>query len=278
MSAPFANQPSVLANQPNPDIYGAGNQLFPYRPGYNPPDRRVDPEHHFPLTAPAVKVEGSVVERAHAAFENAATQFEKHLATVNMEIYTDEGARQRINEFTRTDAAKAVDAELDNVRQRRDDAAARIEHLKRELSPPGDPATELRNTRYWDRTVKMLDSIDDDTRLPDMANELIAKANRAELGVLLEELEPYMQARVQKFDSPRVRGQLIDGYRGAIEAATARAVPEYDKVKRQLTRAEQALTIATFNADSIRKQFALATPGAYRRPTFVDSRKYDPDA
>jgi hypothetical protein len=111
-----------------------------------------------------------------------------------------------------------------------------------------------------------------------MASDLIAKADRAELGVLLQELEPYMQARVQKFDSPRTRGQIVDGYRAAIEAATARAVPEYEKAKRHLTQAQKALDITNFNAQSIRKQFACGTPGAYRRPPFVDARKYDPDS
>jgi hypothetical protein len=127
---------------------GERNDLFPYRAGYSPADHRVDPESHFPLTAPAVQASGSVVEQAHAAFENAAKQFEKHLATIDMTVYTDVGAQQRINEFTRTQAAKAVDAALDQVQARRDQAAARIEHLRRELSPAGDAVTESRNTRY----------------------------------------------------------------------------------------------------------------------------------
>jgi hypothetical protein len=166
---------------------------------------------------------------------------------------------------------------LNRVQERRDQAAARIEHLKRELSPAGDTATELRNTRYWDRTAKILDSIEDANRLSVTAADLIANASRGELGVLLQELEPYMRARVQKFDSPRTRESLLNGYTTAIEAATDKAVPEYSKAKRQLSQAEKAFQVTAHNSKFLRDQFSIAAPGAYRRPQFIDARKYDPD-
>lgn len=128
-------------------IWDQPNTMFPHRPDYQSPVWRGDPQHHFPLTAPVVKREGTVVERAEAALENAAHQFEKHLNTVDMTLYTNEGAKQRTSEFTRTEAAKAVDTGVDQVRQRRDKAAANVENLRRELSPAGDTATELRNSR-----------------------------------------------------------------------------------------------------------------------------------
>ncbi len=254
------------------------NTTHPYQPGYQPPDYRVDPQNHFPLTAPAVKVDGTVMEQAHAAFENAAAQFEKHLETVNMEIYTPKGAQERINEFTRTEAAKAVDAMVDNVRDRRDKAAARIEHLKRELSPAGDTATELRNTRFWDRTVKILDNTSDHNRLLNVAEDLITKADRTELGVLLQELTPYIRARTEQINAgPDTKQKLLDGYTTAIEAATDRAVPEYGKARRQLSKAEKAFQVTEYNAKAMRETFAIAAPGAYRKPAFIDAGKYDPD-
>lgn len=255
------------------------NTLYPHQPNYQPPDYRVDPEHHFPLTAPAAKVDGTAVEKSLAAMENAATQFEKHLGTVDVEVYTNEGARQRINEFTRTDAAKAVDQAIDQVRERRDRAAARVEHLKRELSPAGDTATELRNTRFWDRTQKILDSISDHNRLHTIAEELITQADRTELGVLLQELTPYMRARIEQFNAaPDRKQRILDGYTTAIEDATAKAVPEYSKAKRQLSQAEKAFQVTEHNARSMRQQFEISAPAAYRRPRFIDARKYDPDA
>jgi hypothetical protein len=253
------------------------NTVFPYQANYQKPDYRVDPEHQPRVTARAVNVDGSVVEKAHAAFENAATQFEKHLATIDFNDYTNEGARKRITEFKGTGAAKAADAALDSVRDRRDKAAARVEHLKRELSPAGDTATELRNSRFWDRTAKILDGIEDYNRLSNTATDLIAKASRAELGMLLQELEPYMLARVQTFDSPRARESLLNGYTTAIDAATDKAVPEYSKAKRQLSQAEKAFQVTDHNSKFIRDQFCIAAPGAYRRPRFIDPRRYDPD-
>ena len=104
-----------------------------------------------------------------------------------------------------------------------------------------------------------------------MANELIGKADRAQLGVLLQELEPYMEARVQKFNSPKVRSQLIDGYRGAIEAATRTGCARVRQAPRGNSNwRSSALQVATFNADAIRSQYTRDTLGAYRKPTFVD--------
>jgi hypothetical protein len=191
---------------------------------------------------------------------------------------TPEGAKQRINEFTRTSAAKAVDAALDSVRERRDKAAARVEHLKRELSPAGDTATELRNSRYWERTVKILDNVSDHMRLSNVANDLIATADRAELGVLLQELGPYMQARIEALNVPQNnRQRILDGYVTAIEAATDKAVPEYGKAKRQLSQAEKAFQVTTHNAKLVRDCFTLGSPLAYRKPQFINASKYDPD-
>jgi hypothetical protein len=143
--------------------------------------------------------------------------------------------------------------------------------------PAGDTATELRNTRFWDRTVKILDAVGQPTRLSGVAEELIAKASREELGVLLAELPSYIQAKAQKFDNPQARESTINGYSAAIEAATAKAVPEYAKAKKQSINAEKAFQVTALNAKHIREQFSVGAPGAYRKPRFIDARKYDPD-
>lgn len=237
------------------------NELFPHRPGYQPPDYRTDPQHHFPLTAPAVQAEGTVVERAHAAFVNAVTQFEKHIGNVDMALYTNEGAKQRIQEFTGTDAAKAVDTAVDSVRDMRDKAAARVEHLRRELSPAGDTAAELRATRYWQRTIRQLDA-KDGAQLFQLANDAMKSATREELGTLLQELPSYLASRgsTTEWIDP-ILGQLI---------------PEYGRAHKQLTAAEKALQVTEFNAKQMRERFALASPTGYRKPHFITPR-YDPD-
>jgi hypothetical protein len=227
------------------------------------------------MTPPST--DGTVTEQVNTAFPHAESMFHKYVNRIDTSKFTPEGLQEVIAQFTGTDSGKGVDTAVDKARELRANAAARVEHLRRELSPPGDTATELRNTRFWDRAVRILDNISDSARLPAVADELIAKADRAQLGVLLAELGPYMQARVEGLPglSQEQRRRLIEGYTKSIEAATDNVAPEYGKAKRQLSQAEKVFQITEFNAQSLRKLFTAA-PGSYR-PVLVDPRQYDPD-
>ena len=157
---------SNMRSSTNPDMSMTEiHQRRPYQPAEQParlPTAGPTPEWRSPdVAAPAVKVEGSVVQRAHATMVHANNEFrEASCATVNWsQLHARGRTRQRIDEFTRTAAAKAVDADWISVRHDGTPRPPGVEQVKRELSPPaGRPATELRNTRYWDRTVKMLAS------------------------------------------------------------------------------------------------------------------------
>jgi hypothetical protein len=92
-----------------------------------------------------------------------------------------------------------------------------------------------------------------------MAQKLIADADRTELGTLLQELPAYLQAH----------GVTTDW----IDAAVSQAVPEYAQATRQAKAAKQALTIAEYNALSLRKSFAQGRSIS----VITDARKYDPD-
>jgi hypothetical protein len=203
--------------------------------------------------------------------------FHKYVDRIDTTKYTPEGVQDVIAQFANTDAAKGFEAVVTRVEENRDQAAARVEHLRRELSPAGDTATELRNSRYWDSTARILDNVKDSSRLSVVAEELIAKADRTQLGVLLQQLSPYMQARIETLTNmtPVDRRRILEGYTTAIEAATDKVAPEYGKAKRQLSQAEKVFQITEFNARSLRKLFTAA-PGSYR-PVLVDPRQYDPD-
>ena len=190
-----------------------GVSYTPDRRGYQP--RTAAPEWREPdVAAPAIKTEGTVVERAHAAITHANNEFQKHLATTEAirEHLTPEGYRDRIEAFQGTSAARAVDAEFENVTARRDAAAANVEKVKRDLSPTGDTAAELRANRYLNRVIRNLDGKDGGA-LFESANELIAGATREELGTLLQELPSYLKSR----------GSTTDW----IDAAVAQVVPEF---------------------------------------------------
>jgi hypothetical protein len=96
----------------------------------------------------------------------------------------------------------------------------------------------------------------------------------------VKELLPYLQARTEAIGNmpQQNRGSILEGHRASIENAVANVVPEYGKAKRRLSQAEKALQVTEYNAKAIRDRFAIAAPGAYRKPMFVDASKYDPDA
>jgi hypothetical protein len=215
-----------------------------------------------PFTAPrvsasAVKVDGSVVEQAHAAFTNAKTAFEKFLNDVPREHYSADGLTAQIKKFGDTDAARAVDAAVANVRDRADKATAQVEKIRRDLSPNGDTAAELRATRFWNRTKAVLDTAKEGAF--GAAQKLIANADREQLGTLLQQLPSYLQTRGLPSDW--------------IETAVGQVVPEYAQAAKQHQKAQQALTIAEYNAKSLRTSFDKG----YSSSILTDARLYDPD-
>jgi hypothetical protein len=224
---------------------------------YTPP---AEPEPFEPprVTARAVTVDGSVVEQAHASFTHAKSAFEKFLKDIPQEHYSADGLTAQIKMFSDTDAAKAVDAAVTQVRDRAEKAARQVDKIRRDLSPNGDTVAELRATRYWNRTKDVLDSAKEGAF--GAAQKLIASADREQLGVLLQELPDYLTAR----------GHTSEW----IDAALGQAVPEYAQAAKQLKTANQAVTIAESNANSLRRLFSQGFSG---KAVIVDGRTYDPD-
>ena len=183
-----------------------------------------------PFTAPrvsasAVKVDGSVVEQAHAAFTNAKTAFEKFLNEIPREHYSADGLKAQIKKFGDTAAAAAVDAAVAKVRDRADAASKQVEKIRKDLSPFGDTAAELRAARYWDRTKPLLDNAKEGAF--GRAQKLIASANREELGTLLQELPAYLEAL----------GHPTDW----IDTAVGQVVPEFAQATKQHQKARHHL-------------------------------------
>ncbi|MGO8768853.1 hypothetical protein [Mycobacterium sp.] len=146
----------------------------------------------------------------------------------------------------------------EGVRQRRDKAQSEVDAIRRGLSPDGDVAAELRASRYWDRSRRILDSLDSG-KLLGASQELLSTAHRAELATLLTELGPYFTSR----------GQATKW----IEPAVARIVPEFGRAREQLAKADQALQVITYNAAALGRGFNQGRP-----PTaLADPHRYDPD-
>jgi len=237
-------------------IWDQPNTMFPHRPDYVRPDR-ADDYQPTRVTAHAVKVEGTVVEQAHATFTNAKTAHEQFLNDIPRDHYSADGLKAQISNFATTDIAKAVDHAEASVRDLADNANAEYEQIRSELSPNGDTAAELRAGRYWDRTRPLLDNAKEGAVAK--AQNLIAAADREQLGVLLQELPAYLEARNYPTEW--------------IDLAVGQAVPEYSQAAARKKKAQQALTIAQYNAKSLRESFT----NGYSSGFITDGRKYDPD-
>jgi len=235
-----------------------------YKPPPPPPEAFAPPR----VSASAIKAtDSTVLEQAYTAMVHARNEFQKHIDETNEQRhhYTDEGYRGQIARFRDTDAAKAVDAAAEAVQARRDQAQARLNKVRRDLSPAGDTAKELRATRFWNRTKAVLDGAKEPGST---ARELIANGSREELGVLLEELPAYFTAK----------GQSTDW----IDASLNQAVPEFAAARAELRKADVAVAITRQNADVLRRGFdagraprVMADPFSDR---LGDRGKYDPDA
>jgi hypothetical protein len=224
-----------------------------------------------PVTAGAVKVEGTVLAQSHAQILNARDAFQKHLDETNAhaEHYTPEGLQHQIAAFQNTDAAKAVDTAEQQVVARRDQAQTQLDKVYKSLSPNGDAAAESRATRLWNRTERLLDSLDNSAKFG-AAQDIIKQASREELGTLLQELPAYLKSC----------GVTTDW----IDTVVGQTVPEYSNAKAQLQKADAAVMFVRQNANSLRRAFADGrTNGVVIVDPFAPDKygkrsKYDPDA
>jgi hypothetical protein len=241
------------------------NTLFRDQPGYQRPDPHPDDAYQpRPVTARALPTNGTVVERSYAAILHARDAFQKHVDQTNQDQhrYSAQGYNEQIAAFKGTDAARAVDTAIADVRSRRDQAQADANRIRGALIQPGDAAQESRNSRFWQRTLRTLDSVTRPLDLTAFIDEVLANASQSELGVLLEELGPYVKSRIETLNitEPKVKNRILDGYTAAIESAVVRVAPQYADAKTTLRKAEQALTFVENAGNMVRKGFDDGRP------------------
>lgn len=243
-----------------PNIHNMNNPFTPSEP--EPAEPFAPPS----VTARAHAFQGTAFEQAMSTIAHAQNAFQEHVASVNKDRghYTEAGYKAQIAKFADTEAFKAIDRHLDQVRTRRDQAQSAVNSIRRNLSPDGDTAGELRATRYWNRTKAVLDSIDGNGTLISKARNLIAQAQPQELGTLLQELDAYCTAR----------GITDTSW---IEQSAAQVAPDYGHAVKVLNKAKQAVIMAEHNAERVTHNVAVgsAVPVPLARPN--RDGDYDPD-
>ncbi|PPJ02589.1 hypothetical protein C5E51_29805 [Nocardia nova] len=245
-----------------PNLYPSADAPLTVDRPAPPPDI---PASRIPFShAPTVDGSASAIGQAQEALEKVTAQFEKYIGAIDPTPYSPDGLRKEIARFSETDAGRAIDAAVSLANNRYTAAESNVDAVLAALSPDGDTAAELRATRYWDRTRRILDNTRDDA-LPGKADELITAARGPELGTLLQELVPYIQSR-------KIAGEV------SVMASLYAKSPEYRTAREQLKRAGQARSIIEQNANLLRDRIRNThAPAGYRRPFAVDARGYDPD-
>lgn len=204
--------------------------------------------------------DSTVVEQAHNSIVGAASEFAKHVDEIQRERHhlTEDGFRARIAAFAKTPPAAAIEEAVSQVQKRAEEAATLVDKLRRDMSVPNDAAAEMRAGRVWARAQRMLDHTGN-AKVVSAAKALLDEADPADLGILCEELSPYLQSR-----------GLPDKW---VEAALGEVMPQYGAARVQRTKAEQARTVVEYNAKMLRKGFAEGRLPA----VLADPHKYDPD-
>ncbi|SHW38287.1 Uncharacterised protein [Mycobacteroides abscessus subsp. abscessus] len=195
------------------------------------------------MRAGATVAEGTTYEQAASAIAHAHKELARHLDATERDAhrYTDTGYREQVALFASTDAAKAVDRAEKQVEARYEKARAEFDGYLATLVTPGDAAVESRNTRFWHRSERLLDSSDGTGKML-VAQDLIKNATREQLGVLLEELPTYLK-------SVGIDSDWMDAY-------TRQCVPEYAAIKKRLDKAAGGKMILQHATRYLRKCMA----------------------
>lgn len=200
----------------------------------------VDPD--LRVHAHALSAKGSAAEQADAAFAHANKEFRQFLDKIPAGTFTPEGRKAHIAKFGDTSAVKAANAALAAVRAENTAAEAAREKAYAALVKPGDTATELRNTRYWNRIQSELNSESNSNNLLLLAYKLIKESKAEQLSVLMEEIPPYLRSRgVENTEENEPVSDLV-------KRAARGAAPEYGAAVNRAIAAQKRLTAAEYNA------------------------------
>ncbi len=238
------------------------------RPGDRAPERTTNPSNAMTITrhptvasSPTGTAETIAQQSLSAikAVRDAQLEWNRQLES-EQQFYTQDGLRAQQARFAESPVAKVVDAAEQAVVDREAQARAKFDTLMSGLTRPGDAAQEQRNGRFLNRVERQLAAADSPAKRISVARELMASADRAQLGVLAEEL-PSMFA---------------DGNDAWIEETLKQVDPEIGAAATEVKKAAQAHQIVGYAARSMREGFQKGSP-----PTQLDRldiTKYDPDA
>jgi hypothetical protein len=227
-------------------------------PGYRPPGQRsAEPDRpvmtvagHTTL-APRPQPRPAAETPVRLAFQgfNAAVDAQldhNREAEVDYErrILTEEGVRERKAQIANSPAAKIVDMSEQTMANRQAEARQRYDNLIAGLVQHEDAAQEQRNTRYLQRVDREFDAADTSGQKVATATGLMEKADRTQLGLLIEDLP----------------SRFVGSDTSWIEAKLVQVDPELGAAATELRLATQCSHLASYAATSVRAGFKTGSP------------------
>ncbi|SCX32923.1 hypothetical protein [Mycolicibacterium fluoranthenivorans] len=231
---------------------GAQTQsLHPYQAGYVPPDQGDAAGPSVPLRRGSWTTDsGDPATDADGFIRSAELAFRQRLSELDPASYSARGLQDRIAAFADGPEMRLMDAAQQAVEDAADAADAKVDDVRNGLSSNGDTAAELRATRYWNRTARLLDSVTDTGSLAARAQALVTAAAPEELGTLTQELGPYLESRGAQSDW--------------VEAQLAQAAPQLGEALAAQSLAHKAQAVTANNANKLRNEVARTeTPNGY---------------
>lgn len=226
--------------------------VFDPQPGQEPGGNPFAPQ------APAIATSGTPAEQHWQHTSYTRREQAKHLAAVDewearenavapvvamtdaqRELHAEVKTELR-RTFENTGAAAALDVHEAAIERQLAEAKARKSQVRGAMTTTGhDAASELRDTRTWNRTRRTLDAKDNGAVVSAVA-DVFRHARPSELPVLAEEVTPYLESR-------GVPTEFVDDL-------IAQADPEYAAACADVRLAEKQHAVCRWNAEKLRKE------------------------
>jgi hypothetical protein len=195
----------------------------------------------------------STVRDAQRAY-NAEIHASEHL--------NEEGKRAALAAFASSQEAQVIPVAERAVTEWIEQKQERVQKLRTDLVQPGDAAQEARNDRAWARAKHAIDRAQEDpsgASTVTAARQAIANARNDELGVLINEVPPYLES--------------LGLPTSFLDAEVRNRVPELADAQMDLANAQRDATVVKYDLNAVKKGIETGTPPTYLvDPAKVENR------
>lgn len=191
--------------------------------------------------APEITYRGSThAELAYNAVRDANRAIGAAMSDLgkNAAMYSEHGRATQLEAIRTAPALGQMLAAVEHLERHQATKAAEADETRARMRPLGDTASEMRATRVWDRHRRSLDGQDGGT-LVTTALAALRDSSMEDLGVLCEELAPYLS------------GRGVESAADLVDHALREKVPAYGNQRADAEKLAQAVVMARTAASRV---------------------------